>query len=149
MSGRPKRFGEVTVNSDLTTTAMLAVVFIVLGLILAREIRQTLWGTNNHIAIKGTLNRLADAFALIYGLVFVFRWPNRLVKIGCALAVADLSLRFSLTYFRFSPNLQSVLVVAYSVASQASLVTFLVAIAQWFRAVVRWAPLSNEEREGR
>ncbi len=149
MRGRLRRFGEVTVDSDPTTTVMSAVLFIVLGLILAHNIRQTLWGTNNHVAIKGTLNRLADAFALIYCLVFVFRWPNRLVKIGCALAAADLSLRLFLTYLRISPNLQSVLVVACSVAYQASLVTFLIAIAHWFRAVVRRAPLSSEERGGR
>lgn len=149
MSGRPRRFGEVTVDSDLTTTAMLAVLFIVLGLMLARDIWQPLWGANNHIAIRGTLNRLGAALALVYCLLFSFRWPNRLVKIGCALVVADLSLGFSLTYLRISPNVQSVLVVVRSVAFQASLVTFLVAIAQWFRAVVRWVPFSREEREGR
>jgi hypothetical protein len=149
MSGRPGRPGELTVDSDLTTTVMLAVLFVVLGLILARDIRQTLWGVDDHISIKGTMNRFGDALTLVYCLVFLFRWPNRLVKIGCALAAVDLIIRFLLTYLHFSRRLQPAILLARSAALQASLVTFLIAIAQWFRAVVRWEPQSREQREDR
>ena len=35
---------------------------------------------------------------LAYGLVFVFRWPNRLVRVGCALFAAHLGLALASTY---------------------------------------------------
>jgi hypothetical protein len=147
MSSRPTRFGEITVDSDLTTTALLGVLFIVLSLMLMRDIRHILWSVPSQIAIRGTLNRLSAALMLAYGLVFVFRWPNRLVRIGCALFAAHLGLSLALTYFRISPNALPTIAFAASIVVQISLVAFLVAIAQWFRTVVRWAPPSPGERE--
>lgn len=147
MSSGPTRFGEITVDSDLTTTALLGVLFIVLSLMLMRDIRHILWSVPSQIAIRGTLNRLSAALMLAYGLVFVFRWPNRLVRIGCALFAAHLGLSLALTYFRISPNALPTIAFAASIVVQISLVAFLVAIAQWFRTVVRWAPPSPGERE--
>jgi hypothetical protein len=147
MSSGPMRFGEITVDSDLTTTALLGVLFIVLSLMLMRDIRHILWSVPSQIAIRGTLNRLSAALMLAYGLVFVFRWPNRLVRIGCALFAAHLGLSLALTYFRISPNALPTIAFADSIVVQISLVAFLVAIAQWFRTVVRWAPPSPGERE--
>jgi hypothetical protein len=149
MSGKPTRFGEITVDSDFTTTALLAVLFIVLSLMLMRDIQHFLWGAPNQIAISGTLNRFGAALALVYCLVFVFRWPNRLVKIGCALFAAHFGLAFALTCLRISPTPLPILAFADSIVTQISLVTFLVAIARWFRTVVRRAPPSPAEREDR
>ena len=149
MSGRSTRFGEITVDSDFTTTALLVVLFIILSLMLTRDIRHILWGAPNQIAISGTLKRLGAALALVYCLVFVFRWPNKLVKIGCALFAAHLSLALALTYLRISPTARPTLAFTDSMVMQISLVTFLVAIAHWFRTVVRWAPPSPGEREDR
>jgi hypothetical protein len=147
MSREPTRFGEITVDSDVTTTALLVVLFIILSLMLVRDIRHILWGTQNLIAIRGALNRLATAFALVYCLVFVFRWPNRLVKIGCALFAAHFSLALASTYLRISPTARPALAFADSIVMQISLAIFLVAIARWFRTVVHWAPPSAGERE--
>ena len=149
MSGRPTRVGEITVDSDFTTTAVLVVLFIILSLMLMRDIRHILWSAPNPIAISGTLNRASAALALVYCLVFVFRWPNRLVKIGCALFAAHLSLALALTYLRISSTARPTLAFADSMVMQISLVTFLGAIAHWFRTVVRWAPPSLGEREDR
>ncbi|MFZ0136276.1 MAG: hypothetical protein WAK89_04405 [Candidatus Sulfotelmatobacter sp.] len=149
MSGRSTRFGEITVDSDLTTAMLLAVLFIVLSLMLMRDIRHILWSAPNQIAIGGTLNRLGAALALVYCLVFVFKWPNRLVRIGGALLAAHFSLALALTYLRISPTALPTLAFADSIVRQISLVTFLVAIARWFRTVVRWAPPSPAEREDR
>ncbi len=147
MSSRPTRFGEITVDSDFTTTALLGVLFIVLSLMLMRDIGHILWSVPNQIAIRGTLNRLSAALMLAYGLVFVFRWPNRLVRVGCALFAAHLGLALASTYLRISPTALPTLAFADSIVRQISLVAFLVAIAQWFRTVVRWAPPSPGERE--
>jgi hypothetical protein len=141
------RFGEITVDSDFTTTALLGVLFIVLSLMLLRDIRHILWSVPSQIAIRGTLNRLSAALMLAYGLVFVFRWPNRLVRVGCALFAAHLGLSLALTYFRISPNVPPTLAFADAIVVQISLVAFLVAIAQWFRTVVRWTPPSPGKRE--
>jgi len=149
MSDRPTRFGEITVDSDFTTTVMLAVLFVILSLMLMRDIRHILWSAPSQIAIRGTLNRLATAFALVYCVVIVFRWPNRLVKIGCALFGAHFGLALALTYLRISPTTRPTLAFADSIALQISLVTFLVAIARWFRTVVRRAPSSPGERGDR
>jgi hypothetical protein len=149
MSRGPKPFGEITVDSDFTTTALLAVPFFILSLMLMRDIRHILWSTQNQIAIGGTLNRLAAALALVYCLVFVFRWPNRLVKVGWVLVAIHLSLAFASTYLRIPPTARPALALADSIVMQVSLVTFLVAIAHWFRTVVHWAPPSFGEREDR
>jgi hypothetical protein len=149
MSGKPTRFGEITVDSDFTTTTLQVVLFVILSLMLMREIRHILWSAPNRIAISGTLNRLGAALALVYCLIFVFRHPNRLVKIGCALLAAHLSLALAVTYLHVSPTPRPTLALADSIVMQISLVTFLVAIAQWFRAAVRWAPPSPGEREHR
>jgi hypothetical protein len=149
MNGRPTRFREITVNSDRTTTALLVVLFIILSLMLMRDIRHILWGAPNQIAISGTLNRFGAALAIVYCLVFVFRWPNTLVKIGGALFAAHLSLALTLIYLRISPTALPKLAFADAIVMQVSLVIFLVAIAHWFRTVVRWAPPSPGEREDR
>lgn len=149
MSSRPTRFGEITVDSDFTTTALLGVLFIVLSLMLMRDIGHILWSVPNQIAIRGTLNRLSAALMLAYGLVFVFRWPNRLVRVGCALFAAHLGLALASTYLRISPTALPTLAFADSIVRQISLVTFLVAIARWFGTVVRWAPPPPAEREDR
>jgi hypothetical protein len=149
VSGSSQPFGEITVDSDRSTTALAAIAFIVLGLLLANDIRQVLWGTPNQIAIAGTLNRLCAAFTVFYGIFLAFTWPSRLVKVGCGLLTAELGVRFAFTYLRISPIARHPLVIARSEALQLSLLIFLVAIAQWFRTVVRWAPPSREEREGR
>jgi hypothetical protein len=149
MSGRPTRFGEITVDSDFMTTALLVGLFIILSLMLMRDIRHILWRVPDQIAISGTLNRLGAALAVVYCLVLVFRWPNRLVKIGCALFAAHWSLALALTYLRISPKARPTLAFADSMVMQISLALFLVAIAYWFRTVVRWAPPSPGERKGR
>ncbi len=148
MSGRPTRFGEITVESDFTTTALLAVLFMILSVILIRDIRHIVWSAPNQITIRGTLNRFGAALALVCCVNFVFRWPNRLVKIGCALFAAHLSLALALTYLRISSTRPTV-AFADSMVMQISLVTFLVAIAHWFRTVVRRASPSISERESR
>jgi hypothetical protein len=149
MSGRPTRLGEITVDSDFTTTAALVALFIILSLMLMRDIRHILWSTQDQITISGTLNRLGAALALVYCLVFAFRWPNKLVKIGCALVAAHLSLALALTYLHVPPTVRPTLAFADSIVMQISLVTFLVAIALWFRTVVRWVPPSPGEGEDR
>ncbi|MGC1370852.1 MAG: hypothetical protein WA824_01825, partial [Candidatus Sulfotelmatobacter sp.] len=98
MRGKPKRFGEITVDSDFTTAMLLVVLFIIVALILARDIRHILWSVPSQIAISGTLNRLGAALSLVYCLAFAFRFPNRLVRIGCALLAAHLSLALGSTY---------------------------------------------------
>ncbi|HWW13283.1 MAG TPA: hypothetical protein VN310_01375 [Candidatus Dormibacteraeota bacterium] len=147
MSGRPTRFGEITVDSDFTTTALLVVLFIILSLMLTRDIRHILWGTPNQIVISGTLNRLGAALTLVYCLFFVFRWPNRLVKIGCALFAAHLSLALALTYLRSSLTARPTLAFADSMVMQISLLAFLVAIADWFWTVAHWVPPSRGGHE--
>jgi hypothetical protein len=149
MNDRPTRFGEITVDSNFTTTALLAVLFVILSLMLMRDIRHFLWSAPSQIAISGTPNRFGAALALVYCLVFVFRWPNALVKIGCALFAAHFGLALALTYLRISPTPLPTLAFADSIVRQISLVTFLVAIARWFRTVVRRAPPSPAEREDR
>jgi hypothetical protein len=149
MSGRPARFGEITVDSDLTTTVLLVALFIILSLMLIRDIRHILWNAPNQIAIRGTINRLSAAVALVYCLVLVFRWPNKLVKLGCALFAAHFSLALALTYLRISPTALPALAFADSMAMQISLVSFLVTIAHWFRTVVRCTPPRPREREER
>ena len=147
MSGGPTRFGEITVDSDFTTTALLVVLFIILSLMLMREIRHIFWNTQHQIAISGTLNRLGAALALVYCLVFALRWPSRLVKISCSLFAAHFSLALASTYLSISPTARPALAIADSIVMQISLVTFLIAIAHWFRTVVRWAPPSGERED--
>ncbi|MGB8580518.1 MAG: hypothetical protein WCD47_06830 [Candidatus Sulfotelmatobacter sp.] len=149
MSGRPTRFGEITVDSDFVTTALLLLLFVILSLMLMRDIRHILWHAPDQIAVSGTLNRLGAALAVVYCLVYVFRWPNRLVKIGCALFAAHWSLALALTYLRISPTAPPTLAFADSMVMQISLAIFLIAIAHWFRTVVRWAPPSPRESEDR
>jgi len=149
LKNRLESKGELTIDSDPGTTVGLAVLFIILTLMLVRDIRHILWSAPNQIAITGIPNRLGAALALVYSIFFFFRWPNRLVKIGCALLAAHSSLGLALTYLRISPTTRPTLAFAGSIVMQISLVTFLIAIADWFRMVVRWAPPPRGEREDR
>jgi hypothetical protein len=147
MTARPTRFCEITVDSDFTTTALVVVLFIILSLLLTRDIRHILWGVPDQIAIGGTLNLLGAVIALFYCLAFAFRWPNRLVKIGSTLFAAHYILAVALTYLGTSFTPRPTLGFADSILRQISLVCFLVAIADWLRTVTRWVPSSREERE--
>jgi hypothetical protein len=149
LSDKPTRFGEITVDSDFTTTVLLAILFIILSLRLLRDIRYFLWSAPSQIAISGTLNRLGAALAVVYCLFIVFSWPNGVVKIGCALLAAHLSPALALTYLRISPTSLPALAFADAIVMQISLVTFLVAIARWFRMVIYWALPFPGEREDR
>jgi hypothetical protein len=71
------------------------------------------------------------------------------VKIGCALLAAHLSPALALTYLRISPTSLPALAFADAIVMQISLVTFLVAIARWFRMVIYWALPFPGEREDR
>jgi len=142
------RFGEIIVDSDRATTVLLAVLFIVLSLVLMLDIRQTVWGTPNHIAINGTLNRVGAALSLVYCLVLVFRWSNRLIRVGSTLLAIDLVIRFAFTYLQLTSAVRPTLVFIRSATLQISLIIFLVAIANWFRTVVRWSPPSPSQGDG-
>lgn len=143
-NARSTRFGELIVDRDRSTTVMLVVLFVFLITWLAFDIRGIFWGASRHLQINGWFNRLGVVFAL-YCLAVLFRGSSRLAKIGCVLFAAHLSLALVVTYLRVSLAARPGFALADFATVQISLVAFLGAIADWFRTVVRWSPLSPEE----
>ena len=132
----------ITVESDWATTVGAAVLLIVCGLLLAREIDHFIWGhLRRPVPIYGGFwsiwNKVFEAIAAIYGFIFAFTFPNNSVKVVCLLLGIDLFSSVLLSCFHAPPAALHIAAVGGSVVRQIALAIFCVALAQWLRSVIR------------
>ncbi len=139
---RSPHLWEITVESDWFTTVGAAVLLIVSGLLLVREIDHFIWDhlsepVHIHRIFWSIWNKAFEAIAAIYCFMFAFKFPNNSVKIACLLMGIDLSSFVLLSCFHTSPGLLHIAAVSGSAVRQVALAFFCVALAQWLRSVVR------------
>jgi len=142
-STNTERGGEITIDSDRTTTFGAALLFIACGLLLAREIRGSFQGRfiapehlpKSFFSIFINVSRVATAVCLF---TFAFRFPRRSVRLACVLMGTGMACNIALSWLHVSLSTRHTLAVAGSGVLQIALVIFLVTIAEWFRSKVRW-----------
>lgn len=133
---------EITIDSDRTTTILLALLFMLCTLLLAREVRNTIYGHLTlprplHRNVFGIFTAFSEGMASIYLFLFGFNFPRKSVKLACVLMGADLVCSVALSWLHVSPAIRHTMSVAGSGVRQVALVVFLFTIADWFRTKVR------------
>ena len=140
---RSQRVWEVTIESDWLTTLGAALLLILCGLLLSREIAHVMWG---HFVGPMHLQRsfwsiFSKAFELIvaiYCFMFAFKFPRKSLKVASVLMGTNFAGYFVLSCFHISSSVRHIAAVSGSVMRQIALAIFCVAIAQWLKSVVRW-----------
>ena len=145
MSSEPRTRGrrEITFDSDWLTTIGLGLLFVVLCLLLVKDIQDFIWRhftgpTHVQLNYWSISNNIFQGIAGIYGFIFAFTFPQKLAKIACVLMGAKLAGFALLSCINISSSVRHVAAVCGSIVSQIALVIFLVVIAQWFKSVIRW-----------
>jgi hypothetical protein len=145
---------EITIDSDRTTTFLLALLFIICALLLAREIRNSVHG---HLILPQPVHRTffsiftkaSEGIVAIYLFVSAFSFPKKSVKLASVLlGTSFISGLVVLSWPHFSLPTQHAVAIARSGAQQVAFAIILVKIAEWFRSVVRWVPRSNTQLGG-
>ncbi|MGO9083882.1 MAG: hypothetical protein ACLQBK_01535 [Candidatus Sulfotelmatobacter sp.] len=134
---------NITVESDWLTTIELGLLFVMLCLLFVRDIRDFIWGHFAgpvHIQMNywSISNKVFAGIAAIYCFIFAFTFTRKPVKIACALMAIKLAGFALLSCFSISLSMRHTVAVSGLIVSQIALVIFLVAIAQWFKSVIRW-----------
>jgi hypothetical protein len=142
------RIWGITVESDWFTTLGAAVLFILSGLLLVREIDHFIWDHLSgpvplHRSFWSIWNKVFEAIAAIQCFIFAFRVPKRPVKIAAALMGINLTAFVLLSWFDLSPSVRHIVAMSGSAVRQLSFAIFCVALAQWVRSVVRWGRPSD------
>jgi cytochrome c oxidase assembly factor CtaG len=125
-------FGDIVINSNWIDTILMALAFAVSLLILGQNIRDFMFGRMDHPV--SFFYFLVDA---IYGFVFAYWFRGKYVAVAFLLLGTQYTIRLALAYFHVAATLQHSAALVGSVAKQVSLIIILVAIADWFRNVVR------------
>jgi hypothetical protein len=139
---------KIDVKSDWITTLAMALLLVLCGLLLTREIDRSIWGhlerpSHPHIGFWSIYNRVLIGFAAILCVPYASAFQSRSVKLAFALAGIRLAVFDLLSCFNISSSVSHIAAVAGSAVSQVALAIFCVAIAQWFRTVVHWNPPSE------
>lgn len=149
--GGPPRMREITVDSDLYTTLLLGVLFILCALFLLQDIHQFFWGRaigpkQVQYNFWSIWNRVFEAIAACYCFIFAFKYPKKSVRIACLLLGSRLAGFLLLSLVRVPTTVFHVATVSGAVISQVALLILCVAIAQWFKSVIRWSSESAPSR---
>jgi hypothetical protein len=138
----------ITIESDLAMTLWMAVLFVICGLLLAQEIHHVVQGHFHgperlQIGFWTIWNRVFEVIAAIYFFMFAFRFPKKSVKIASVLLGTDLAVYALLSCFPISLTVGHIVAISGSVVRQIALIIYCMAIAQWFKSVVRRNPQPN------
>ncbi len=144
------RWRQITVESDWVTTLEIGALFVVCGLLLAREIHNVLYGQivgerPIHRDFFSILTKVFTLIVAVYCFILAFRFPKTSVRIAFFLMGADLVRSAVLSVFHVPSVARHAAAIAGSATRQVALAIFLVAIAQWFRSVVHWAAPSESQ----
>jgi hypothetical protein len=139
---------EITIDSDWITTIMMAVLFIICGLLLAQEIRHVAQGhfrgpERLRITFWSIWNKVFEAIAAIYFFMFAFKVPKKSVKTASILMGTDLAVYALLSCFHISLALSHIVAISGSAVRQIALIIYCVEIARWLMSVFHRSPQPN------
>ncbi|MGB6384612.1 MAG: hypothetical protein WBD25_20775 [Terriglobales bacterium] len=132
----PKR--EITIDSNWIMTIGMALLVVFCGWQLIREAHRLVFDSlAGPVLLTHLIDKISTALVMVcYFLAAFSLWP-RPVRIAGPLLGTDLLVRVALHYFHAATTAQHSAAVAGSIARQIALVLVIVAIAQWFKSVVR------------
>jgi len=139
-----------SVESDWMTALGAALLLVVCGLLLVREIRHFIWG---HLSMPmrpqrnlwSIWNQVFDAIAALYCLIFAFKFPRKSAKFASALMGIYLAGSLLLSWVQLYLSEQHFAAMIRSVWWQIALTMSCVAIVDWFGSVVRRNSPSDAE----
>lgn len=139
---RPTR--RILVSSDWVTTFGALLLFLICVLLLARDIRNFFRGplsvpAHFQISFWGIWNKLFQVMAIIYCFIFARSFPKKTAKVACILVGISIACSLSMSFVRLSSSTQHFAAVSRSLLWQISLFVSCVAIADWFRSIVRFS----------
>ena len=131
----PKR--EITINSDWIMTIGMALLFLVCSGLFVRTFR--------NFCFDKIDERVSLIFLLgtVYYFLFAYAFHAKSLKVAFLLLGTQAVVRSALYYLRAPANAQHVAAMAGSIAKQIAIAIILIAIADWFRSVVRWSESST------
>jgi hypothetical protein len=141
-ANRPLRVWGITIETNREMTLWMAVLFVVCGLLLGQEIH---YAIQDHfvgpeplrMSYWSIFHRVFEAIVAIYFFMFAFRFPKKSVKIASALMGANFAVFVLLSCFPISSTVGHGVAVIGSAVRQIALLTFCLAIAQWFKSSIR------------
>jgi hypothetical protein len=138
-----QRRGDILIDSDWITTILMALGFAVCALILAQNIRDFLFDRLYH-----PVSLFYFSIDAVYSFFFAYFFRAKYAGAAFLLLGTQYTVRLALAYFHFAAGLQHTAAFAGSIARQISFLIILVAIAGWFKTVVRRTPPSDPEVSG-
>jgi hypothetical protein len=142
-----KRVWEITIDSNWIITIGMALLFAITAFLLGWSMRDLVFGKVDygvlHGVRRGWLDTLTNPIGAIYSFLFAYSFPGKHLKAAFLLLGAKYTALIALTYLPVAAGVQHFVAVAGSIATQISYTIILLAIAQWFRSVVR----SNKSSE--
>lgn len=139
---------EITIDSDWITTIMMAILFIICGLLLAQEICHVAQGHFHEperlrISFWSIWNKVFEVIAAVYFFMFAFRVPRKPVKTASILMGTDLAVYALLSCFPISLALGHVVAISGSAVRQIALIIYCVEIARKLMSVFHRNPQPN------
>jgi len=142
MSEKPRTqlSGNLVIDSNWIDTILMALGFVVCVFILGQDIRDFIFGRVDH-----AVSFFYYAVDALYSCVFAYWFRAKFVRIAFLLLGTQYTVRLALAYFHVATSLQHPVALVGSIAKQISFIIIIVAIAQWFKTVVRRDPPSDLE----
>lgn len=110
----------------------MALGFAVCVLLLGQDIRDFLFGRVDH-----SVSFFYHAVNAVYSFIFAYLFGAKYVRFAFLLFGTQYTVRLALAYFHAAAGLQHSAALVGSVTKQIAFIIILVAIARWFKTVVR------------
>jgi len=127
---------EITVDSNWIMTVGMALLFAFCAFLLIWDIRDLLFGKVEH-DVSHTIDVVAYALGAVYSFLFAYSFRATPLKVAFLLLGTNYTVRLAIGRLHVSASMQHFASVICSIAWQIALIIILVAIAQWFKSVVR------------
>ena len=133
---------EITIDSNWIMTVGMALLFAFVVILLTWSIRDLLF---DRVVpdLSRTMDLVTYAVGVVYSFLFAYSFPGKHVKVAFLLLGANYTAAIVLHYVRASASLEHSAAVIGSIGRQVAFAILLLAIAQWFKSVVRWVPPSD------
>jgi hypothetical protein len=137
-----KRVGEITIDSNWIMTIGMALLFAMTAFQLGWSIRDLLFSKVDYGVSQGVRrgwhDTLTNPIGAVYFFLFAYWFPAKHLKVAFLLLAANYTVLVALTYLPVAPSVQHFVAVTGSIAAQIAYTIILLAIARWYRSVVRW-----------
>lgn len=133
---------EITIDSNWIMTVGMALLFAFVVIQLTWSIRDLLFDRAVP-DLSRTMDLVTYAVGVVYSFLFAYSFPGKHVKVAFLLLGANYTAAIVLHYVRASASLEHSAAVIGSIGRQVAFAILLLAIAQWFKSVVRWVPPSD------